>query len=250
MVYGDETMPESSNVVGLSMRAFDMKHPAIAQIEAYWEALRGDRTVPQRSEVDPRGIEQSLENAFILERIAPQVARFRLAGMHLNNLMGMEVRGMPMTALFENDVRAHMIDVLEHVFEQPAKARFRLVSTPASGGRVVTGEMILMPLRSDLGDISRALGCIVTDGLVPSAPPHRFTLGSEELIPLGGTSRVHPATRGYAAPEPTHTAPGRAFHESAKPYSAEAPSEDAAQKSTSRPGYLRLVHDTDPGEDD
>ena len=64
------------------------------------------RAVPMRSDVDPRGIERSLEHAFILERIAPQMARFRLAGMHLTDLMGMEVRGMPTTALFAPAARA------------------------------------------------------------------------------------------------------------------------------------------------
>ena len=37
--------------------------------------------------------------------MAPSVARFRLAGAHLSELMGMEVRGMPMTALFLPDAR-------------------------------------------------------------------------------------------------------------------------------------------------
>jgi len=37
-----------------------------------------------RSQIDPRGLEQVLPSAFILERIAPGVARFRIAEHHLN----------------------------------------------------------------------------------------------------------------------------------------------------------------------
>ncbi|MEM1421046.1 MAG: PAS domain-containing protein, partial [Pseudomonadota bacterium] len=61
-----------------------MQHPGLSLVEAYWEGLRAGRLVPRRADVDPRGIDQALEYSFILERIAPGMARFRLAGMHLN----------------------------------------------------------------------------------------------------------------------------------------------------------------------
>ena len=61
---------------------------ALDLVEAYWTALRGARLVPSRSEVDPRGIEAALDRAFVAERIAPGVARLRLAGAHLADLNG------------------------------------------------------------------------------------------------------------------------------------------------------------------
>ncbi|MCB2111761.1 MAG: PAS domain-containing protein, partial [Rhodobacteraceae bacterium] len=70
-----------------------MRFHSISVVRAYWEALRAGREVPYRSEIDPRGIESALEHTFVLERIAPRIARFRLAGVHLCDLMGMEVRG-------------------------------------------------------------------------------------------------------------------------------------------------------------
>ena len=51
-------------LVDFGKRVFAMKHPALSQVEAYWEGLRGTRTAPLRSEVDPRGIDRALENAF------------------------------------------------------------------------------------------------------------------------------------------------------------------------------------------
>jgi hypothetical protein len=231
---------EANRVIGFGMRAFSMKHPAIAQIDAYWEALRGDRQVPLRAEVDPRGIDQALENAFILERIAPTVARFRLAGTHLNELMGMEVRGMPVTALFDPADRATVTALLEHVFEEPAKARLRLEAAAGAwtqSGPV--GELILLPLRSDLGDISRALGCLVTDGAPLGRAPHRFHIAAEEIRPLQGMVRaVRPSD--YPAPE-TRATEDTALHEAGTPYADDA---ESGQGSTRAP-HLRLVHDSD-----
>ena len=90
----------NSNVIPLMPRRSEILFPALREVEAYWSGLRDGRAMPARADVDPRGIQSALEYAFILERIAPGVARFRVAGMHLNDLMGMEVRGMPLTAMF------------------------------------------------------------------------------------------------------------------------------------------------------
>lgn len=230
---------EANSVIGFGMRASRMKHPAIAQIEGYWEALRGDRQVPLRAEVDPRGIEQALENAFILERIAPTVARFRLAGMHLNELMGMEVRGMPVTALFEPADRTTVTTILEHVFEQPAKARLRLDAAPGAWTQAgPVGELILLPLRSDLGDISRALGCLVTDGAPVGRAPHRFRIVSEDVKPLQGLVRtvLHPD---YPAADKRHPEDAPALREATAPYA------DENHDMSARAPHLRLVHDSD-----
>ena len=89
---------DSGEVVSLNNYRQASFYNPIAEVEAYWEALRGSRLMPTRAEIDPRGIEQALEYAFIVERIAPGIARLRIAGSHLNELMGMEVRGMPLTA--------------------------------------------------------------------------------------------------------------------------------------------------------
>ncbi|NCU21311.1 PAS domain-containing protein, partial [Candidatus Falkowbacteria bacterium] len=86
---------------------------ALADLRSYWEALRQGRPVPARAEVDPRGIERALDYTFLLERIAPGMGRFRLAGMHLNDLMGMEVRGMPLSTFFAPLSRKPAAELLE-----------------------------------------------------------------------------------------------------------------------------------------
>lgn len=148
-----------------------MRHAMIQEVRAYWEALREGQQVPRRAQIDPRGIERALENAFVLERIAPGIARFRLAGMHVNDLMGMEVRGMPLTALFTAPARQNLSRLLEGVFAGPEVCELVLTGETGAGRPPMTAQMILLPLRCDQGEVSRALGCLVlTDGAAGRAP--------------------------------------------------------------------------------
>ena len=59
-----------------------MFETAVEKIRTYWESLRIEGDIPLRAAVDPRGIEAALEFAFMVERVAPGVARLRLAGGH------------------------------------------------------------------------------------------------------------------------------------------------------------------------
>ncbi|EEE38540.1 hypothetical protein RKLH11_2382 [Rhodobacteraceae bacterium KLH11] len=145
----------------------------IRQAEAYWTALLTGDSVPMRAQIDPRGLENILEYTFILERIAPGLARFRLAGSHLNKLAGMEIRGMPLTAFFEPAARDDIKTRLDRVFSAPAVVELGLISKGKMGRANLQARMILLPLRSDLGDISRVLGVMVSDGAI-GATPRRF----------------------------------------------------------------------------
>jgi len=149
--------------------------PEINEVEAYWQALRMGRIVPQRSEVDPRGIERALTNTFILERIAPGMARVRLTGSHLNDLLGMEVRGMPFTAFFTSTARKTVTEAMEAVFSGPQIAKLSLVAERRIGKPSLDAKLILLPLRSDMGEISRIMGCFVTNGTIGRAP-RRFNV--------------------------------------------------------------------------
>ncbi len=165
---------------------------APAQVEAYWERLRNSRIMPARSDVDPRGIAGALENAFILERVARGVGRFRLAGMHLNDVLGMEVRGMPLTALILPESREEMGCALAAVFDEPAVVRLNLTSDSGLGRAPMEARMVLLPLRSDLGDVSRVLGCFVADGKIGRAP-RRFGITSQSRKTLIGYAQTRPA---------------------------------------------------------
>lgn len=178
----------------------DARFAAVSAVRAYWEALRNGRDTPFRSEIDPRGIESALEHTFILERIAPRLARFRLAGAHLNMLMGMEVRGMPLTAFFTAATRGDSEAILARVFDGPETAELTLVPEAATRRPGIEARMLLLPLRSDLGDVSRALGCLVATGRTGPIPM-RFDIAGARLVQTIGAGR--PQARGFGEP---HTA--------------------------------------------
>ncbi|MDO5705484.1 MAG: PAS domain-containing protein [Paracoccus sp. (in: a-proteobacteria)] len=210
-----ETTAENGGQV-LRMVDFNPEQPAriLSDLRDYWQSLRQGRAIPARSDVEPRGIRTALDHAFILERIAPGAARFRLAGRHLIDLMGMEVRGMPVCSFLNPASRGRLSDVLETVFKAPQIAELRL-SGPADYGRpAMTGRMLLLPLRSDLGDVTRALGCLIAEGEV-GMTPRRFDLVGERVSPVIDGAEVmvpSPSARGFAddaAPwrKPVATAP-------------------------------------------
>ncbi|PVA11597.1 PAS domain-containing protein [Pelagivirga sediminicola] len=208
------------------------KHAAaLSDFIAYWQRMRRGGDVPRRSDIDPRGIEALLTNAFIAERIAPGLARMRIAGSHLTDLMGMEVRGMPLSAFLVPAHRDALSLHLVRLFDEPAMVRLQLLSPGGIGAPELTGEMLILPLRSDLGDISRALGCIVTTG-TPGRGPRRFDITQGRITPLEGAAHV-PQGAGEAPPARPQAVPGFA--------EPQAPLErSAAPRKGERP-YLRLV---------
>ncbi|MGB3243126.1 MAG: PAS domain-containing protein [Sulfitobacter sp.] len=234
----DNALHNAQNVVSMSDYLPETGYTALTQVEAYWEALRAGRLVPKRSEVDPRGIENALENAFILERIAPGVARIRVAGSHLNDLMGMEVRGMPLTAFIAPTHRRQVADALEEMFQTPARCTLELSAAGTAAARApLDARLLLLPLKSDLGDVSRALGCLVSKGDIGSAP-RRFDVTAHRYEPLiPGDTHIPQPSPVPAAKAPIHADDrGRGFA---------APTTAFSGKATKRPPYLRLVKSDD-----
>lgn len=177
----------------------------IRDMRGYWNGIRKGRAVPARSDVDPRAIARMLDFAFILERIAPGAARMRLAGRHLIDLMGMEVRGMPICAFLNAGSRGRFSDVLETVFKAPQIAEVMLHSKSGYARPEMGARMLLLPLRSDFGDVTRALGCLIADGEIGAAP-RRFDLVRDAVFPIidGGTILPpSPSTIGFAEHAPS-----------------------------------------------
>lgn len=221
-------------------------YPALRQVEAYWEAVREGRLMPARSEIDPRGMASSLEFAFILEKIAPGLARIRLGGMHLNELMAMEVRGMPVTAMFLPEARREMQKVLESVLDTPAAVRLTLAGERGLRRGHLEGDMLLLPLRDDMGAPTRILGALQTHGPIGRGP-RRFAIRDIETKPLLGdplaTARHPNAAAIWDVARTTAPEPGKS------PPPATARRIAALNRKTDAPDaahpHLRLVHDAD-----
>lgn len=193
------------NVVSISRFRKGGALSPLRQAEAYWTALRRGDDVPSRSQIDPRGLENILSNTFILERIAPGIARFRLAGSLVNEMAGMEVRGMPVTAFFTADARKQLSNAMEHMFETPAVVELGLQIEAPRQKAPRAARMLLLPLRSDLGDISRVLGILVADEGT-AATSQRFSITSIEMRAVGssaGSAAFKAKPREEAEPEQT-----------------------------------------------
>ncbi len=193
-----ETQDHPANrakIISLIPRRDRAHFPALSLVEAYWEGLRNGRPMPARAEIDPRAISGALQHAFILEQIAPGMARIRLAGQHLNELMGMEVRGMPLSALFLPEARGLLRDSLESCFSAPASLRFTLAGDTGFTRPALEAQMYLAPLRDQDGRPTRLLGALQSTGRIGRAP-RRFAVRAVRVNALmeapGASPRAAP----------------------------------------------------------
>ena len=229
------------NVISMTQHQSNAGYSPLAQVRAYWDALRNGRLMPNRTEIDPRGLQNALEYSFIVERIAPGVARVRVAGSHLGDLTGTEVRGMPLGSLLNSASRRQISDTLEEVFETPAEATLYLSTPKTLSKPALEARLLLLPLKSDLGDVSRILGAIVARGDLSSAP-RRFDIDRIDLQPI-----LTPAAAQTPAETPAHTSGQTPGQTASAPVAGFA---ETAARFVNRPKnvspsvpYLRLVKD-------
>ncbi|MFQ6548350.1 PAS domain-containing protein [Aestuariibius sp. 2305UL40-4] len=174
----DNTTSATTAVVALDSYRKAQRLQALHRIETYWHRLRGGCGIPRRSDVDPRDMRGVLDHTFILERIAPGVARVRIAGQHIKALTGQEARGLPLSVLFEVPARDALARQLERVFSDPAIVCLPIVADGPTGP--VKAEMLMLPLMSEQGRVSRALGGISTFSEIRQAS-RRLTLARGEV---------------------------------------------------------------------
>ena len=162
-----------------------------------WAALKGTRVAPLRAEIDPRPIASALSRTFIAALVAPRVARMRIAGTGLHDLMGMDVRGMPLTVFFAGAARDEVMRACAHV-AQGGHVLLPLSAETGSGQAPMDGLLALLPLSTDGSHIDLVLGILETSGRVGAAP-RRFRLRAPQQVshapPLPRTRPLLPALR-------------------------------------------------------
>ena len=171
----------------------------IAELRAYWEALRDGEMLPRRDRVDPRGIAGALEHSFLIERIGTGLARFRIAGMAYNDLMGMDIRGMPISSLFLGEARIRLQMELERLFRGPAILSMTLQAERGLGRGALSGRMVILPMIGQQGSSDLAIGCVELQGEI-GRTPRRFGISDARIEQI-------------AAPAPTATKTAPAFAE-------------------------------------
>lgn len=175
----------ATNVIALPARADRDAAGPLDRIAAHWGAARDGRLIPDRGDVDPRALAAALPHTCLIERIAPGIARFRLAGQHLADLMGMDLRGMPVSAFFTAAARDDLADALQAVFDEPARVDLTLQSPRAGLFGPHGAQMLLLPLRGRDGTVNLALGGMIATGAA-SRVPVRFAIHSQDRRTLTG----------------------------------------------------------------
>lgn len=226
----DDTSTEGHIAYSMSDRLND----PLAQVRAYWEALRDDDGgLPMRSQINPRGIESALSSTFLIEQIAPGMARFRIAGMDLADIMGMEVRGMPISTMISPKARADFASKLERVFHTPAILTLNLLADTGIGRPALSARMQILPMRNLNGQPNLALGSISLKGAF-GRTPRRFEISSAIVVEINRPeAKPVEATAKRFAPTLFANTQTHAFAETAESY-------EPPRKGKPTP-YLRLV---------
>ncbi len=145
-------------------------HPPVfdglSQVRAYWEALRDGGALPDRAQLDPRGLDGVLDRVFLAERIAPGLVQVRIAGSGLAEVAGMDLRGLPLSCLFTAEARPQLAEALEAVAQGQALAELDVASDRGNGQAVA--RLLLLPL-CDGPNRKLVLGCLGTAGKLPKA---------------------------------------------------------------------------------
>ncbi len=155
-----------------------------AEMRGYWEALRRPGGLPLRADLDPRGLKNCLHQALIAERVAPGLARMRLAGAIFTDVMGMEVRGMPLSALFDPMARDALETVLNRVFAGQEAAVLLLEAERGLGRPALTAQLMLLPMVGETGVVDLLLGCLVLRGTA-GRTPRRFQILNVKYETIG-----------------------------------------------------------------
>lgn len=163
-----DTTPSASRTVTLD-------HPHLQALEDYWRSLRKAAEIPARIDLNPAQIAQVLPYAFILQRVAPGTARFRVAGHRVHDLLRMDPRGMPFSTLFAQEDHDELRRHLERSFSDPAVIGLPLVSAGTLLRPAIEGAVLLLPMRDSAGENTRTLGAIVTQSH-HGTRPRRFAL--------------------------------------------------------------------------
>lgn len=138
-----------------------MKHQATNELFRYWNELRGERTAPERNEIDPGAIRHVLADTFMLDIDSEQRFPFRLAGTRVNALFDAEQKGRSFLDLWTQDERRNLASVLMTVADDACPVVAGAVAAP-QGHEECPFELLLLPMRHHGKTHSRILGIIKT----------------------------------------------------------------------------------------
>ena len=167
-------MSEKSPQADSIPRARPIAAPVVTDVVRYWAGLRIGNCPPRRDQIDASAIANALPHVFLAELLTPRVARMRISGQRIEDLLGMDMRGMPLTALFKGAARDELAEALEQV-ALGARVTLSLEGETGFGRPKLTAILGLLPLSDESGHITRVMGVLECMGEMGRSP-RRFTL--------------------------------------------------------------------------
>lgn len=197
-----------------------MRHEGSRQLYAYWDELRGSRSAPERSEIEPSDIRAVLGDTFILEAsMKMRTIAYRLAGTRLCAAHGCELKGLGYLVAWSEMDNFEVAKAVRQVYGEHTPMLLGYTAQ-TDNGRFVEYESILLPLQQAADGNQRILG-IATPRSMP------YWLGAEPV------TQLHLRTLRPIAPQ------AEAASLAPEPLSEEEPS--LAGEGRRRVGHLTVV---------
>ncbi|MBR1248872.1 PAS domain-containing protein [Bradyrhizobium sp. AUGA SZCCT0169] len=124
-----------------------MKHPSSRQFFAYWDAKRGHARAPDRSEIEPSAVRELLGDIFVLGYENEAGFPFRVAGTRVCALLGRDAKDSSFSALFAEESRREIEDIVTYVAEEMLAAVAGITAT-SEDGRTAHLELLLLPFNN------------------------------------------------------------------------------------------------------
>ncbi|WP_084395598.1 PAS domain-containing protein [Henriciella aquimarina] len=143
------------------------------EIITHWNTVRGDRVMPDKSDIDPGTLRAHLGSISIVEIDRWGEARFRIAGTKLRQIFGGEVRGLSLKEIAPDKAEMWSLGlsashergepvggIIERRFDRHAWLRLPLHPGPGFSGLVLCHDLILVPEKQDDPDRSSLFSTI------------------------------------------------------------------------------------------
>lgn len=141
-----------------------MKHTATRILFAYWDELRGERSAPDRADVQPGGMQQILSDAFVMSSEADVV--FRHAGSRICALFCRDMAGFRFADLWPPADSAEIERIIGFVTLDTTGVVLGALGANVNGSELAM-EMLLLPLRQGRRTDTRVLG-VLSPSTIPS----------------------------------------------------------------------------------
>jgi len=141
------------------LRETGMRQSTTRELFNYWNNLRGERTSPDRAEIDPAAIRGVLAETFMLEVDPEHLFPVRLSGSRINALFCTEQKRHSFVGLWSQSEAASIAAILSTVAESACPVVAGAAAAP-KGYAEVEVELLFLPLRHG-GDVNaRILGSL------------------------------------------------------------------------------------------